>query len=248
MKKNKRKIILKYFSILSVIFLLCSVFVFPVSAADLTTINYSNPDMIPYDDSQPIVIYSFDGETSLYLGNSTDVYFNTAISSSNELIVTVVDGVLSWGVLTIPVVDVVNGTYMLYGAISSAVYSDYGEYFVPIVQDVTGMFTGDNTLCFKFNDDIPSNIDVHVESFDYNLGSTVITYLFVPYEEKPVTESITDIWSLLLVWIQSVVSTVTGVFYDGTALTLLGTLSLIGVCIGLVILIVIKIKYILSLR
>lgn len=59
---------------------------------------------------------------------------------------------------------------------------------------------------------------------------------------------ITDVWSSVLSWITSSMSSVQEVFYADGSLTFLGVLAVIGVAIGICLLIFNKVKDFLSLR
>lgn len=60
--------------------------------------------------------------------------------------------------------------------------------------------------------------------------------------------AITEVWSSILTWITSSMSSVQTVFYDEGALTFLGVLAVIGVAVGICLLIFNKVRDFLSLR
>ena len=73
--------------------------------------------------------------------------------------------------------------------------------------------------------------------------------MFIPSPPSPPPqESITDVWGGILTWVTTGINSVTGVFWNGSSLTLIGTLSLIGVSIAFILLIINKVKDFLHLQ
>jgi hypothetical protein len=104
---------------------------------------------------------------------------------------------------------------------------------------------------FVYYENIPNNIDVTIayeDSSDYSYGLGTVYLLLIPYEEPTVVDNISNVWSNILLWITSSINTVTGIFWTGTQLTLIGTLALVGTAIALCLLIFYKVKDYLKLQ
>lgn len=92
---------------------------------------------------------------------------------------------------------------------------------------------------FIFYDEVPSNIDLIVVESE-EIAPVVITFFLVPYVS--VIDDVGSVWTDILVWFISCINVVVGIFWTGSQLTLIGTLSLVGTAIALCLLIYHKVK------
>lgn len=240
----------KLIKILSIFFcvllLSCSFFTLFVSAANITTVSFTNPNGLPYDDTKSLsVVYDFanEAQAELILGNTTNVQFYPVYSE----IITIADGMLQFADSLIDVGVEYDGSYVLLGSILADNYSDGGINVMPVVEGA-GYQNGDfmNTG-FAFYDSVPDSIFIGLEESSNNALVTM-TFLLVKYVEPTVVENVGSVWSGIMLWLVSAFNSVVGIFWTGTQLTLIGTLALVGTAIALCLLIYNKIKDFLHLQ
>lgn len=231
-----RKILI--FSIISI--LLLSLTLFPCYAAVLTNVEFVS-NGLPYDSSINIS-YGANSESSVDLGGNLDLVFEPITSSDNLVYVT--DGVLD---LFGDVFDVEgyvsDGTYVVFGSYSGINSTTGNSLVVPLVD---GSFytktSSDMIVSINSYEDIPSNIIIELAEVDIENSLMTMGIFLIPYTEPTVTDSITYVWTDILIWITDSINAAVGIFWNGTQLTLIGTLSLVGVSLFLCLLIYNKVK------
>jgi hypothetical protein len=250
LKTIKLKHAARLFLFMFLLFVLC----IPCSAAVVTTVSFTNELGAPYGGAG-IKVYSNLSDDSnfvtLNVGSSSDVVFEPSYSSDS--ILHVVNGTIDLDSFTIDVSDYLpDGTYSCFGSIITSVDVSGSDVFYP---EISGSFifpvNEGVSYGFSYYDSIPSNIDVTIAYEDlshYSYGLGIVYLLLIPYEEPTVVDNISNVWSNILLWITSSINTVTGIFWTGTQLTLIGTLALAGTVIALCLLIFYKVKDYLKLQ
>lgn len=250
LKKFKLKHAARLFLFLFALFVLC----IPCSAAVVTIVSFTNDIGAPYG-ADGIKVYNNALDDSdfvqLNVGSSADLVFNT--SYNPDSICHVVDGFLDLSDAIIDVSDYLSdGAYQLFGMIITANEVSSPDVFCP---EITGALIHPINEFMSYGivyyDSIPSNIDVTISCYtldDYSYGLGTLYFFLIPYEEPTVVDSISNVWSNILLWITSAINTVVGIFWTGTQLTLIGTLALVGTAIALCLLIYNKVKDFLKLQ
>ena len=173
------------------------------------------------------------------------------VGNSPDLVVTVVNEQFLFDEgISFSVPGVSDGMY-----IAAFVYDCYSfqidgqTYSYPIVPGSIIVSFDDQPvgLSFKFYDALPELISIEVVD-DSSALYKLSNFVFVPYEAPKPIDSVSNVWTSILTWITSSINTVVGIFWTGTQLTLIGTLSLVGTAIALCLLIYYKIKDFLRLQ
>lgn len=257
---------LKHFArLLLVVIALCCITTVSAFAYNTYTveISFSNPNEYPYEySSLSIYHYSIDDtiETTVNINNSVSLDITELYS--NQVYITVLDGDLGIyedGEFDVSITDVgiPDGVYnVLFTACYN--YGDDGSIYCPIIQDIDPVYSAvsNGSLSnYYFLTELPSLIDFEIvditDSYDTESGYLgVRDFILFPAPPPPPSplESITNVWSGVLPFLTTSISTVSNVFWDGSSLTLLGMLGLIGVSIAIIILIFLRVKDFLKLR
>ena len=253
--KILKKIKLKHVARCLLVF---AVFVFVTvlscSAAASTTVTLTNPNNIPFELNSIPYYSSFN---SSFENPTGELQFGDSISLNLQPIpvalITVIDGLMSFVndsdafVSGVPV-DVADGLYTAFFGLFYYIESYSFGLIVPESCDYYNFvaFDGFGIYNFVFYDEIPSNIDLIVVEDDVDVAPFFISFFLVPY--VPVIDDVGSVWTSILTWIVTALNVVTGVFWNGSGFTLIGTLAMVGTIFALCLLVFNKVKDFLNLR
>ena len=241
------------------VMLCCYIAMFLCSATYTCNVTFSNPDNLPYEYSDISLSFNGGDYYTVSLGESYSLstsflYSNQSLFISRDGDLYIIDYSDSDETLLYEDIPVEDGYYNFLG-ISGVNYTDGTQIVCPqlVGYDVLVSQVSDG-ICvnFVYSSDVSSNFDIVLaditEVYDSENGFISNMYIILIPSPPPPQESITDAWGGVLTWITSSIASITGVFWNGSSLTLIGTLSLIGVSIALILLIINKVKDFLNLQ
>ena len=267
MKKIFKKIKAKHLARVGLVMMLCVyVATFLCSMAVTINVDFNNQFNYPYD--MDFITFAYldksykEVQIEVPLGSSRSVAYNTFHNEQSPFLV--IDGDL-W------VVDA-NDAYTLWvdcgledGQYNMFIfygynYSDGTNVYCPelLGTNIVKTSIGNGVcqhLCLSLT--YPDGFVMQVTDITdtYDTENPDNQYLLVQYlvcipsqPVPPAQDSITNVWSNLGTWIYSSISSVTGIFWNGTGLTLIGSICLVGTCIAICLLIFNKVRDFLNLQ
>lgn len=243
-KKLRVKFLARSMLVAAIVVSACS---FLCAAASVVTVSFTNPKNLPYGaDSLVYEYFGADGSSvqgSLMLGGSTSL---TRSISYEQDYLTVFDG------------DIIADDEMIDGLEVNVPDGEYVQFLILYASVTDGASIGLNDdqadsvvygsggieveMCFYSS--IPDEINVELVETESALRRGVL--VLVPRPQEPST--MFNVWSGVLRWITLALNSVSGVFWYGGKLTLVGLLGLCGTAIAFCLLVFNKCRDFLCLQ
>ena len=186
--KNK---LIKFLSLFSVLILIVFCFCFNISAAETVSVNYTNPNNIPYDVNSLLI--SADQMYTLSLGGDSVI---VPVCNSLDLVVTVVnEQFLSDEGITFSVPGVSDGMYIAAFAYDCYSFQIDGQTYSYAIVPGSIIVSFDDELVgvsFKFYDALPELISIEVVD-DSSALYKLSNFVFVPYEAPKPIDSVSNV-------------------------------------------------------
>lgn len=263
MRKFLKKIKLKHLARVGLVMMLtCYLMMFLCSATKTINVSFTNPNKLTTDyDSIKVVYYTLDEEvkSDVELGKNSSISFSEFYTTQSVFAVLDGDfGAYVDGEFEVLFEDVgVEEGYYNVIIIQGYNYSDGTTFVCPQIEDVDFDYSevGNGILINLFTlDSFPTEINVELvditKGYDSENGYLFVNnFILVPSSPPPPPEQkITEVWTSILGWVTGSITSAVGIFWNGTSLTLIGTLALVGTSIAICLLIFNKVKDFLHLQ
>lgn len=259
MKKLLNKIKLKYLARVGLVMILtCYLMTFLCSAAQTVNVSFNTSLTVPNGYTISVGIGDFeDNSLSLVKGGTVSVPFSPKFNTKTGILF-VTDGdcfivTPDGNDLLISDVNVDDGYYQIVFTTKNLLLAgaDDKKYMLTVdgenVESVSNVDVEDDATLASFVV-LTDVVDVELTTVETDIDE-ISQMMFVLVEAlSPPQESITNVWSGIMTFITSSLNSVTGIFWNGTSLTLIGTLAVVGVSIAILLLVFNKIKDFLRLQ
>ena len=264
MKKIFKKIKAKHLARVGLMMMLCVyVATFLCSMAVPITVEFNNQFNYPYDLDSIKIAYTNKSyeevELTVPLGERRSFVYNTFHNEQSPYYVLdgdlyVDDGDDDYTLWVDCGLD--DGQYNLF-LIQGINYSDGSNVYCPelLGTDIVKTSIGNGVcqyLCLSltYPDGFVMQVTDITDTYNDEAQFLVVQYLVCVPSQPPalVQDSITNVWSNIGTWVYSSVTSVVGIFWDGSSLTLIGTLACVGTAVAICLLVYNKCKDFLNLQ